>query len=54
MDEGTTSPTAQRNIDTILAWLDAHNRRDMKAIDCPRLNRKRRSQARILAEQMWP
>ena len=34
MDKGTTSPTAQRNIDTIFAWLDAHNRRDMKAIDC--------------------
>jgi ketosteroid isomerase-like protein len=34
MDRGTTSPTAQRNIDTICAWLDAHNRQDMKAIDC--------------------
>src|ERR1700730_1965951 len=34
MNKGITSPTAQRNIDTILAWLDAHNRRDMKAIDC--------------------
>jgi ketosteroid isomerase-like protein len=27
------TPTAQRNIDTIRAWLDAHNRQDMKAID---------------------
>jgi ketosteroid isomerase-like protein len=34
IDKGTTSPTAQRNIDAILAWLDAHNRQDMKAIDC--------------------
>ena len=27
------TPTAQRNIDTIHAWLDAHNRQDIKAID---------------------
>jgi hypothetical protein len=25
------TPTTQRNIDTIRAWLDAHNRQDMKA-----------------------
>jgi hypothetical protein len=29
----TTHPATQRNIDTILAWLDAHNRQDLKAID---------------------
>ncbi len=29
----TISPTIQRNIDTIRAWLDAHNRQDMKALD---------------------
>ncbi len=29
----TVSPTTQRNIDTLHAWLDAHNRQDMKALD---------------------
>ncbi len=33
-DNTTVSPTTQRNIDTIRAWLDGHNRQDMKAIDC--------------------
>jgi hypothetical protein len=28
------NPIVQRNIDTIRAGLDAHNRQDMKAIDC--------------------
>lgn len=28
-----TNPITQRNVDTILAWLDAHNCQDMKAID---------------------
>ena len=28
------NPVIQRNIDTILFWLDAHNRQDMKALDC--------------------
>jgi ketosteroid isomerase-like protein len=35
MKENTTiSPVTQRNIDTIHAWLGAHNRQDMRAIDC--------------------
>jgi hypothetical protein len=35
MKESTIiTPAAQRKIDTIRAWLDAHNRQDMKAIDC--------------------
>jgi ketosteroid isomerase-like protein len=35
MKENTAiSPVTQRNIDTIHAWLDAHNRQDMRAIDC--------------------
>jgi ketosteroid isomerase-like protein len=34
MDDKTTiSPIIQRNIDTIHAWLDSHNRQDMKSLD---------------------
>ncbi len=32
-EKTTTSPATQRNIDTLRAWLDAHNRQDMKALD---------------------
>ncbi len=28
-----SNPIVQRNIDTLLAWLDAHNHQDMKALD---------------------
>ncbi len=30
----STNLTVQRNIDTMMFWLDAHNRQDMAALDC--------------------
>lgn len=32
-DPTVTTPITQRNIDTIHAWLEAHNRQDMKALN---------------------
>ena len=29
-----SNPVVERNINTIRTWLDAHNRQDMRAIDC--------------------
>src|SRR5215470_327020 len=33
MNNAVSNPVIQRNIQTIRAWLDAHNRQDMKALD---------------------
>jgi hypothetical protein len=33
MNNAISNPVIQRNIETIRAWLDAHNRQDMKALD---------------------